>query len=534
MPQQLPCPNPACKHVFSAKEIQAAELVKCPKCGRAFRFRQPGAAAPASPKPGPAKPAPLANPVGKPAPRAAKPAPKPPAPMGKPAASPVPRPPAPRAAPVAPPPVTPVSPPPPDVPEIDVEPLDEPADLAEAAVEPDEFVSGEDAGPLVRSRGVVKNRWGAKHFIVLGMAVIALGVLLTCAILYGPEGFRQITGFGGGDDRLLVGRVRNLENKDEKTFKLALPQESWVMDKDLRTRFKAVTAWKSNTEERSAWFALAVQDYGQQRPREAELMKAAVDGLQAHFGDALELSNKATPATLGGQEGMSLKFKGTANSVHWEGEAYMLAYHGFGYWLYIAAPSWAEAATIKAELEKNFTLDTDRRGWTEQPPKMEAFTAAAAPLSLSVPAAVWEKTNAKDEEVTGELFLFGRFQREKDNRKNAALLVFTIDKKSDLAESMKEARNYIEKRKQEENMKYKLAPAEEGADVRSEQVGDRPGRLLELKLLHGDEPKRYYLLAVVHHGEKAFVARCDCVWEHRQIWRQEFLNALGTMRFSKE
>jgi hypothetical protein len=530
MPSQLPCPNPACKYVFSAKEIQAAELVKCPKCGRAFRFRQ--SQAPSAPPPtAPGKPAPLANPVGKPAQRAAKAPAKPPIPVSKPA------PPAglPRAAPTAPP-APPLPPQAPLAHEIDVEPLDVPVPLPEADIgtEPEPLLPGDDDGPLVRSRGVVKNRWTAKHFTVLGLAVVALGVLVTCAILYGPEGFRQITGYGGGGgERVLVGLVRNLENKDEKCFKLAVPQESWTTDKDLRTRFKAITAWKSTSQEQDGWFAVAVQDFGQQRPREAELMKVAVDGLEAHFGDALELNSKPSQATLAGEDCMSIRFKGTANAVVWEGEAYMLAYHGFGYWLYVAAPTWAEAATLKAELEKNFTLVTERRGWREQPPKMDSFSASAAPLSLSVPAGVWEKTNAKDEEETGELFLFGRFQREKDNRKNAALLIFSMDKKSDLSESMKEARAYIEKRKQEENMKYKLALAEEGADIQSEQVGDRPGRLLELKLQLADEPKRYYLLAVVHHGDKAFVARCDCVWEHRQIWRQDFRSALGTMRFTK-
>ena len=113
------------------------------------------------------------------------------------------------------------------------------------------------------------------------------------------------------------------------------------------------------------------------------------------------------------------------------------------------------------------------------------------------------------------MFLFGRFLREKDNRKNASILIFTTDKKSDLKETLKEARTYLETRKKGKNAKYKFMPAQEGATEagESEAVGDRQGRMVELKVAFVDEPKRYLVLAAVHHDDKAYIIRCDCAGE---------------------
>ncbi len=38
MANGLPCPNPACKHVFALTEIRGASKLACPRCARVFRF----------------------------------------------------------------------------------------------------------------------------------------------------------------------------------------------------------------------------------------------------------------------------------------------------------------------------------------------------------------------------------------------------------------------------------------------------------------------------------------------------------------
>ena len=122
------------------------------------------------------------------------------------------------------------------------------------------------------------------------------------------------------------------------------------------------------------------------------MVKAAIDRLEKHFGDALELANKATKSDLVGEDCQCLQFRGTINSVPWYGEAYLLAHHGFAYTLFCATSApWGkegDAAQVKTELErsKSFALVTDRRGWREQPPKLETFHAQSAPISINLPA----------------------------------------------------------------------------------------------------------------------------------------------------
>lgn len=533
MPKQLPCPNPTCTHVFSANEVQAAELLQCPRCGRAFRFRAPGSAAssaPAPAKPATRKPAPIAKaaptvPVAAPVAMAPGHAPPPAIPVAAPVV------------PVAKPVATPAAE------AIDVEVVDHPVALPEP--EPGAFADAggfttpvDDHVPLVRSRGVIKNRWTAKHYIVLSVGLITLACLVTGIIVFRGnirDLFKQNGDAAAGHARLF--KVRNLNSKEENAFKLAAP-ERWKADAELKRRLAALTAWTN--EEGEGWLAVAVQDYGQQRPRDGEMMKAAIERLEGHFGDALELDNRAFKSELAGMECQCLRFKGTFNAVTWFGECYLLPHHGFGYWFFVATSTpWErgdDAGQVKRRLEENkgFALVTDRRGWTEQPPEMDTFHAHTAPLSITVPKGAWEKSSARDIEETGELFLFGRFLRAKDNRKNASILVFTTDKKNDLKESLRAARSYLKKRKQEENDKYKFLAAQEGASETGAQeaVGDHAGWLTELKLTFNDEPKRYTLLAVIHHDDRAFVIQCDCAWEHRQIWQQDFRNALGTLKFA--
>lgn len=531
MAQQLPCPNPACKHVFSAQEVQSAELLKCPACGQLFRFRAPGS--------GPAPGIPVKQGVPgsskRPAAAGASKAPAAPAPKA-PVAAPVaaPRPTVPIAAPVAPI-VRPTA-----APAVDVEALDQPVALPEPdanpfAVRAPQESHEEDAVPLVRSRGVVKNRWTTKHYSILGVAFCVMAGLGICAVVFRgnlAESFRGERQHTGAPGRAFL--VRTLNGKEENAFQLTAPAR-WSADSKKRISLNALTAWKN--DERDAWFAVAVQDYGEQRPSERELMRAAIERLESMFGDALELAKKATKSQLAGEDCQALPFKGTLNSVTWYGECYLLAHQGFGYWLFVASSArWGntdDATHIKNELDngKNFALVTERKGWREQPPKMDTLHAQNAPLSITVPSGVWEKSPAKDVEETGELYIFGRFQRDRDNRKNASILVFTADKKSDLKESLREVRSYLEKKLQEEIAQYKILAAGDGAAITIEPVGDRSGALTELKLMLNDEPRRYTLLAVVHHEDKAYVIRCECIWEHRQIWQQDFRNALATLKF---
>src|SRR5206468_4103350 len=133
--------------------------------------------------------------------------------------------------------------------------------------------------------------------------------------------------------RIIHYHLRNQKNVEEKAFKLILPDKAWAPDPDMRQRLGVTTAWKSLDAERDGWFALLAQDYGQVRPRAADLLRTGIEKLEQYYEGALELAEKAEPAQLCEVQGQRLLFKGQLNSVTRWGYLYMLAHQGFGYWL---------------------------------------------------------------------------------------------------------------------------------------------------------------------------------------------------------
>jgi hypothetical protein len=170
---------------------------------------------------------------------------------------------------------------------------------------------------------------------------------------------------------------------------------------------------------------------------------------------------------------------------------------------------------------------------------METFNAVNKKFTATVLKKVWEELrNPKDVEENGVLYLSGRYTKAKDNRKNASLLVFTLKKEDDLKAAMKAARDYLDSKVKNENETYKIALATEVSPGQteggaSENVGNRPGRVLDLKRLAGEEIQRYYFLAVANEADAAYVFLGDCTWDSRQIWRQDFLDAIRSINFTK-
>ncbi len=166
---------------------------------------------------------------------------------------------------------------------------------------------------------------------------------------------------------------------------------------------------------------------------------------------------------------------------------------------------------------------------------METIAAGNGALTVVVPEGVFEKHSAKDQDERGELYLFARYQKEKDNRKNAGVLVLSLEKQGDLKEAMKAAKKYLEEKKQEESKDYKIEVSGEGGDQSqlglALAVGNRPGRIGEFKLLRGDAAARFWIVAVVNDADKVVVVRCDCDWDNRQIWREDFQELLRSMKF---
>ena len=355
--------------------------------------------------------------------------------------------------------------------------------------------------------------------VVIGSSVIVTFILFRGQLL----GTKDRTPSDGADS--YKGNIRNLKNMEEKAFRVLAPQSVWQMDNSLRAGLKAVLALR-RSDTSDAWLAVGAKDYGTRKPREAELIKEGKEHLEGYFGETLELAEKTDSAELAGQAAQRLEFKGQINQVFWWGECFLFTRNGIGYWFIMAAPKLEEAQQELAELQKDnrgLVLIDERRGWREQPPNLDSFVGEKFRVRLQAPEGVWEKHKAEDQDERGELFLFGRYLKEKDNRKNASVLILALDKKASLKESLTDARAYFDGKKKEEDKNYQTEP-----------ITEKGEELLELRLLLGNEPKRYVLLAVADGGAQHFAILCDCTWESRQIWRQDFLDLLRTFQLKKK
>ncbi len=394
-------------------------------------------------------------------------------------------------------------------------------------------VGGEPLSVASRRRGASWKR----YFFLAGGFLLVIGLVVVAVVPIGSFLNSRDNSAFADKSRTYVFKARNLNNTEEKAFKLVLPDKVWAADNGIRQGLGAITAWKG--VEKDGWFAVAARDYGQAKPREAELLRTGIERLEQYFEGGLELADKPEPANWGQTEAQRLFFKGQVHAVTWRGYMVMLAQNGFGYWLYVAASSEDEAEELLAKDLKpgaqGFFPDTERKGWRAQPPKMKSFTSENGALTVTLVDGVFEKHQAKDQDERGQLHLFARYQKEKDNRKSADVLVLTLDKQGDLKDSLQSAKKYLEDSKREESKDYQVELSSEGGE-QSElgsagAVGNRPGRIAEGKLLRGETPIRFWIVAVVNEADKVYVIRCDCNWENRQIWREDFLQLLRNVTF---
>jgi hypothetical protein len=567
MAKTIPCPNPACTHEFSLADVQAKAQLLCPKCG--FRMQgkgppqpQPGApatkpptkpAAPPAAKPAAPASAKPATAVGARKPTAASPTPTPPkvvqttpvqtkpamasgAAPTLPIAAPIPAQPKPSAAP-SPPMATPIAAPPAAAAAADVASDEREGSLPDATLFNPDF--GAAAGTLVRTRTTKKKFNWMRLLIILfavGFAacivIAAVGGLLIW-LLPELQGIRDVITPDGDS---YIGKIRNSKNESEAVYRIVLPKNSWSVDAEIARRFDAHAAWKS--ADCDFWFALCVKDYGMQKPRDAEMLRLGIDKLEAHFGADMELDAKAQAATFGALPAQKLRFRGVVKEAKWLGYCYVFFSNGVAYWLFIASPDEKLIDQFAGELpEKHVFVVSDRRGWREQPPPTESFASTDGRLDMTAPKQVWEKSiDPKDVEPNGILSLTGRYRREKDPKKNAHLIVFTMEKKDDLEAALKAAREHLEIKEKDINERAKIMHAaddgQKGSGTLEDKDGNRFGRTIDLKLQIGDEPEpqRYYLLAVVNEPDVCYAILCECSWKSRPIWRQDFLDVLRTMR----
>lgn len=397
---------------------------------------------------------------------------------------------------------------------------------------------------IVKVRGLkgAKARHPLLKLVVVTLVVgIFLGAVTYVIRSWGPllRLDAPVTTPGSG----FVFSVRNLRGGNERALTVRLDKDAWSSEKEMKNTLKATTVFKRTDQVADAWFAVAVQDFGFRKPREGELLNGAIDRLRNLFDESLQVNAKLEPTKFAGQPAWRCTFKGRLNVVWW-GECYLVPYHGFGYWVFIAAPTTEGVQGQVAEFEEQhaITFTTDRVGWTEQPPDMETFTATDNAFTVKTPEKVWRENDPKTEDENGVIYLSGHFQSlqaqpvELAIAKNATLVGVALEKKADLREAFKETVAYLEKKKKEESKDYQFAPFNKdasGIDGELGDVGTLPGCVGELRLLRNKDTMRYILIAVFNEGTKTYGLRLECSWENQEIWRKEFRELLKTLRRTK-
>jgi hypothetical protein len=409
-----------------------------------------------------------------------------------------------------------------------------------------------DAGHIV-SPALIRHRMqnqggGWKTIVGLGVLLLTIAALVLGGLMFTLKGSRKGEEDIGRDPsvEVLNGIFFNRENKEERVFRLALGSGIWKANEDFKRPLKAVVALERAMDSAVARLAISVQDFGKQMPRDAELLKGAIERLEGLFGPDLQLEEQPEKGELAGQPARVLRFLGGINNVEWKGECYALAHNGLAYWVFVAeAPPGEEAPKALGELRekgRGLFLADIRKGWSERPPPQATFAGLKTRFTISGREAVWESVdNPRDADPNAELLLQGKdLEERKDNLKRATILVVSLPKGgTDSKAALKAAREYLEEAKKEENKGYKLelvkknkedVPSDDGQELKA---GNCEGRMIELELVRERESIKYILLAAVPLGEQTLALQCEAHWQHHQAWRRDFLDLLATLKLGK-
>lgn len=410
------------------------------------------------------------------------------------------------------------------------------------------------ATPLVRPRwfssrgGVAWQFWAASLLVLL--LILGLGVAGWLALRHGLE---EQAGRHKSGAVTLLGQILNRNHKEEQVFQLALPRQQWPGNDKLKQDLQAVVALEHR--EPTGWLALAVEDFGSQQPRDAELVRGALRRLESCFGEQLQADDQVQEVAWESFP-RRLRFRGLRNSVQWEGYSYFLTQHGLAYWLFIAGTDFATAEQLQELVQGKLTLVDERPGWKELPPPTKRYPGRKIPCVLEAREAIWSAaTRLEDIDPLAEIVLVGRnLENQKNNRKNALFQVLRLpDAAPDPQAALRLALKYLEENKKKDNPAYQVVPlvagpgkaaagdkkkapgAEKGksplAADQALSLGKLPGRLLEAQVVRDNEPIYYVLLAAAPlPGGGVCVLQGESHWEYHQAWREDFLELLRHFR----
>jgi hypothetical protein len=242
-----------------------------------------------------------------------------------------------------------------------------------------------------------------------------------------------------------------------------------------------------------------------------------------------------------------LEFLGLdAQDAQFSGQVYLMTAGGYGYWVFTWAPAGGREALAEQweSLRQGFALLGERKGWTPKPRGTAPFTGTAVPYQLNYATDLWrkqEKAEDSDRAVELELRGFELLVDEDTGRKKvlehagraATVQVLVLPRAASLDAAEQAAKEHVLKRERALHEQAKFEPVKDKKSdqpITSAKVGHFAGRLSKLELRLSADTSRYVVLGVVERGDKVLALCCECPWDRRDYWEQEFRDLLATVR----
>jgi hypothetical protein len=470
----FPCPNPNCNHTFSSKALQGVSSLVCPKCGTVFQFA-----------PGPAVPARPSNVAKKPSGKTR----------------------------ITPPPLPKTAPPPLPTP---------PAAPGRVAQEPANFdfhATSELVAPLTR-RPASKRRYAG------WVAGIVVSAICLCSLVWGGLWLRYFLNVSSSDEEPALGTGFNA--------RFVPPAKPWLRDKEVQQRLHVHIGMKS--PEHNNGLALLFKDYKNRMPSDAELLDEAVGKLRSYFkGVEWELPSQDEEMRLAERPAQVCKFQGEdAEQVIMNGECYMMAFRGYGYWFFTWAPLGElekDSEAIHAEwarLRQRFNLLDGRKGWKEKPRETEGIAGKKAKYYLSFVKGSWTQVATEDDDPHVDFVLKGHEpdpERKPLAANDATVQVLVLPRQPDLKSATTAALDHVKQREMKlyERTTWEPIKDKDGAVDRDAEIGAEHGHLSKLHVKSTEDLERFFTIAVVNRPAGVVVLVGDCLWERRDYWDQEFM-----------
>jgi hypothetical protein len=364
------------------------------------------------------------------------------------------------------------------------------------------------------------------------IALVAAGLVAVVGMAWGVRWLIRMNDKGGGDPS------RDVEVYNSR---FAWPGKPWTRQTNIQQKLHVHIGMIS--PEHNDFLALFFKDYKTRMPSDAEMLDEALSKLRSYFHRLeWEMKPKDEQARLAGQPAKAFDFQGDdAENVPMNGECYMLALRGYGYWFFTWAPLddlQKDGEPIRAEwaqMRQHLSLLDGRKGWMAKPPETQTVTGTKVKYQLAYVKGLWTRETAEDYDPLPDVVLKGHEpdpERKPLAGKDASFQVFVLPKQDNLKSAAAAARAYVLQREKKLYEQTKMEPIKDkNGDVdRPSDIGKERGQLSKLDMKNTDDLERFLTIAVVNRPEGVVVLVGDCLWERRDFWDQEFAALLGTFQ----